>query len=187
MGVEILFFRQRSTKLCLFSCFVLLLLPSWTRQTVHPLHSLLTTFVQIAQDDNNFEINSLRDSLDIDSDAEDHPKSTHTPPDSTSSTRSAPRNPPRSPIGGYGDSGIGSRNFSGTTAFSGGGSGAGNRGRDSPLPAPTPKRVSSLPRESLDGETIFSVGGDEEDKWSEDGGDGEEREELVGRKNRENL
>ncbi|TID19139.1 integral membrane protein [Venturia nashicola] len=134
---------------------------------------------EIAQDDDNFEINSLRDSIDIDSDVEDHPKSAHTPPDSTSSTISAPPHPPRSPDGGYGDSGIGSRNFSGTTAFSGA---AGNRGRESPLPAPTPKRLSSLPRESLDGETIFSVGGDEEDKWSEDEGDGEEREGLVGKK-----
>jgi hypothetical protein len=41
--------------------------------------------------------------------------------------------------------------------------------------------MSNLPRESLDGETIFAVG--DEDKWSddEDGGDGEEREGLVGK------
>lgn len=51
------------------------------------------------------------------------------------------------------------------------------------MPAPTPKRVSSLPRESLDGETMFSVGDEEEDKWSEDEDDEEERAGLVGKKN----
>lgn len=38
----------------------------------------------------------------------------------------------------------------------------------SPLPAPVPRKPSSsLPRESLDGETIFAVG-EENDRWSED-------------------
>jgi len=49
----------------------------------------------------------------------------------------------------------------------------------SPLPAPKPQRPASLPRASLDGETIFAVGEDE-DKWS-DSEDGE-REGLVGKK-----
>jgi len=55
-----------------------------------------------------------------------------------------------------------------------------DRHRDrSPLPAPTPKKISHLPRDSLDGETIFAVG--DEDKWTDDEADGEEREGLVGK------
>jgi hypothetical protein len=55
-----------------------------------------------------------------------------------------------------------------------------DRHRDrSPLPAPTPKKIATLPRDSLDGETIFAVG--DEDKWSDDEADGEEREGLVGK------
>jgi hypothetical protein len=50
----------------------------------------------------------------------------------------------------------------------------------SPLPAPKPTKPTPLPRESLDGDTIFAVGEDE-DKWSEDEGDGEERRGLVGK------
>lgn len=80
-----------------------------------------------------------------------------------------------------------------------------NNDRDtSPLPAPTPKRPASLPRESLDGETIFAVGGEEEDDdddddeelgdsktratsskgrdWSDESGDEEERAGLTGKK-----
>ncbi|KAF1989957.1 hypothetical protein K402DRAFT_325576 [Aulographum hederae CBS 113979] len=50
----------------------------------------------------------------------------------------------------------------------------------SPLPAPTPKKpASSLPRESLDGDTIFAVG--EEDKWSDDEDDSSERKRLTGK------
>ena len=51
---------------------------------------------------------------------------------------------------------------------------------ESPLPAPIPKKPASLPRESLDGDTIFAVG--DEDKWSDEEGDGEERQGLVGKK-----
>jgi hypothetical protein len=46
----------------------------------------------------------------------------------------------------------------------------------SPLPAPKPTRPASLPRASLDGETIFAVG--DETKWSDES-DAEEREGLV--------
>ncbi|KAL1628623.1 Membrane protein ptm1 [Neofusicoccum ribis] len=59
---------------------------------------------------------------------------------------------------------------------------------ESPLPAPKPQRPSSLPRESLDGDTIFAVGDD--DKWSDDeldsqdggraDGKAEERQRLTG-------
>lgn len=50
---------------------------------------------------------------------------------------------------------------------------------------PAPKSNASkmpkdIPRDSLDGETIFAVGEDGEDKWSEDGSD-EERGNLVGK------
>jgi hypothetical protein len=51
----------------------------------------------------------------------------------------------------------------------------------SPLPAPKPTRPASVPRASLDGETIFAVGEDE-GKWSEDESDAEEREGLVGKR-----
>ncbi|KAF2083977.1 hypothetical protein K490DRAFT_76155 [Saccharata proteae CBS 121410] len=74
----------------------------------------------------------------------------------------------------------------------GGAAAANNRNRDeSPLPAPKPQKPSSLPRESLDGDTIFAVGDD--DKWSDDdemddspGGAGahhndEERKRLTGK------
>lgn len=55
----------------------------------------------------------------------------------------------------------------------------------SPLPAPIPKKPSSqLPRESLDGETIFAVGeeGDRSDDDDEDYGEmhGDERQKLTG-------
>ena len=52
----------------------------------------------------------------------------------------------------------------------GGGEEANEQGRDlSPVP-PKPIPVPSAPRqrESLDGETIFAVGEDVEDKWSDD-------------------
>lgn len=60
------------------------------------------------------------------------------------------------------------------------------RNRDvSPLPAPKPQKPASLPRESLDGDTIFAVG--EEDKWSDDEmdspkGDEDETGKLTGKK-----
>ena len=48
----------------------------------------------------------------------------------------------------------------------------------SPLPAPVPQKPMPLPRESLDGETIFALG--EEDKESDDEGDDGERKRLTG-------
>jgi hypothetical protein len=50
----------------------------------------------------------------------------------------------------------------------------------SPLPAPKPTRPTSVPRASLDGETIFAVGEDE-GKWSDES-DGEERDGLVSKR-----
>lgn len=57
------------------------------------------------------------------------------------------------------------------------------------MPAPIPKKLSTLPRESLEAETIFAVGGDEgdEERWSEDeeddrDEDGEERKGLTVKK-----
>lgn len=50
----------------------------------------------------------------------------------------------------------------------------------SPLPAPIPTKPSSLPRESLDGETIFAVG--DEDKFTDDEDDDEGRKPLTGGK-----
>lgn len=107
--------------------------------------------LQIAQDDDGFEIASVRDSLDFD--AEDlegggggatTPKPTDQPPAYDAPLRS-------------------------------------NRAA-SPLPAPVAQRTSSLPRESLDGETMFAVGG-EGDKWSDDDDDDddEDRKRLTGR------
>jgi hypothetical protein len=46
-------------------------------------------------------------------------------------------------------------------------------------PPPGANTAKEIPRESLDGETIFAVG-DEGDRWSEDGSD-EERGNLVGK------
>ena len=65
----------------------------------------------------------------------------------------------------------------------GGSSSGGNPRRDaSPLPAPVPTKPAGLPRESLDGETIFAVG--EEDKLSDfddDEDDEDERKGLAGK------
>jgi len=48
----------------------------------------------------------------------------------------------------------------------------------SPLPAPVPQKPrSSLPRESMDGETLFAVG--DEGERSDDDGDDEERQGLT--------
>jgi hypothetical protein len=54
----------------------------------------------------------------------------------------------------------------------------------SPLPAPKPTKPATLPRESLDGETIFAVGGEDDeddDRWSEDESGGEGKN-LTGKK-----
>ncbi|KAG9887713.1 hypothetical protein KCU94_g16563, partial [Aureobasidium melanogenum] len=100
----------------------------------------------IAQDDEGFEIASMRSSLDF-----DDPDLEGAPP-----AYDAPRN-----------------NASSSTA---------NRDA-SPLPAPKPTRPASLPRESLDGETIFAVGGedDDEERWSEDDSENEGKR-LTGSK-----
>lgn len=51
-------------------------------------------------------------------------------------------------------------------------------------PAPTNHPAKSIPRESLDGETIFAVGEDQEDaeRWSEEGSDDGGKAKLVGGK-----
>lgn len=113
---------------------------------------------QIAQDDEGFDLASVRSSLDFDADDLEGIPSTDPP------AYDAPRNTKRSPDAG-GDTSSSSYN---------------NRDA-SPLPAPTPKKLATLPRESLDGETIFAVGG-EDDRWSDDSGDEEERKGLTGRK-----
>jgi len=107
---------------------------------------------EISQEDDGFEIASARDSLDSDPEAGTG-RTKHTPP---SSNQSGSSNAEQSAPPAY------------------------SRPRDeSPLPAPQPKKPASLPRESLDGETIFAVG--DEDKWSDDDGEGDERAGLVGK------
>lgn len=51
-------------------------------------------------------------------------------------------------------------------------------------PAPTHHATRNIPRESLDGETIFAVGDDHEDadRWSEEGSDEDAKGKLVGGK-----
>lgn len=107
---------------------------------------------EISQDDDGFEIASARDSLDSEGDVETGAgQGKNTPP---SSNQSGSSNAGASAPPGY------------------------SRPRDeSPLPAPKPTKPASLPRESLDGDTIFAVG--DEDKWSDDDGEGEERQGLV--------
>jgi hypothetical protein len=109
--------------------------------------------VQIAQDDEGFEIGSVADSL-MDSDVEDNVgRSAHTPPGSNPSS-------------------TGTTEGAHVVPHS-------NHRSISPLPAPKPTRPSNLPRTSLDGETIFAVG--DEDKWSDES-DNEEHERLVSKK-----
>ncbi|KAF1345730.1 lung seven transmembrane receptor-domain-containing protein [Delphinella strobiligena] len=109
---------------------------------------------EIAQDDEGFDLSSVRDSLDFDA---DELEGVGNPP-----AYDAPRFNKNS-------------NNNESSSY-------GNRDT-SPLPAPIPKKPSSLPRESLDGETIFAVGGeDENDKWSDESGDEEERRGLTGGK-----
>ncbi|KAK5137269.1 hypothetical protein LTR08_000239 [Meristemomyces frigidus] len=102
---------------------------------------------EIAQDDDGFEIASLRDSFDIDledpasSDLENGNHSSKPP------AYDAPRN---------------------------------YRREASPLPAPVPTKPAPLPRESLDGETIFALGDrDSEDDESEGEDDVGERKRFV--------
>lgn len=45
-------------------------------------------------------------------------------------------------------------------------------------PPPGANTAKEIPRESIDGETIFAVG-DEGDRWSEEGSDDEEGKKLV--------
>lgn len=47
--------------------------------------------------------------------------------------------------------------------------------------ASTTAAPKHIPRESLDGETIFAVGDEDGDKWSDDEDDNEERSKLVGK------
>ncbi|KAK4505660.1 hypothetical protein PRZ48_003625 [Zasmidium cellare] len=87
---------------------------------------------EIAQDDDGFEIASIRDSMDMDDDLE------------TGGLGGSKAPPPYD----------GPRDGPGSSA---------NRDA-SPLPAPIPTKPTPLPRESLDGETIFAVeGSDDED------------------------
>lgn len=61
-------------------------------------------------------------------------------------------------------------------------SAANSRGNEGPRydPPPASNTAKEIPRESLDGETIFAVG-DENDRWSDEGSDDEERGKLVGK------
>jgi len=107
---------------------------------------------EIAQDDDGFEIASIRDSMDIDDADLEGARGKHQPP------------PYDNPTAGASSS---------------------NARRDaSPLPAPVPTKPAGLPRESLDGETIFAVG--DEDKMSDfddddDEEDEDERKRLAGK------
>ena len=58
------------------------------------------------------------------------------------------------------------------------GSGGGANRDRSPLPAPVPQKPVTMPRESLEGETIFAVEGDTDDE----DGDEDERRGLTGGK-----
>ena len=98
--------------------------------------------IQIAQDDDGFEIASLRDSMDIDSDVE----AAATPSGSKAPSIAPPAyDPPR-----------------GSSA---------NRDA-SPLPAPVPQKPMPLPRDSLDGDTIFALEDEEKGSDSEDDEEG---------------
>lgn len=112
---------------------------------------------QIAQDDDGFEIASLdRDSLDmVDDDLEGIPASKAPP------AYDAAR-------GGGGAS---------VSSYPGGSSAR----NTSPLPAPIPTKPAPLPRDSLDGETIFAVGEDRFEDSDEDG-DEDERQGMMGKK-----
>lgn len=88
-----------------------------------------THIAQIAQEDDGFEIASVRNSLDDEEEAGGRPPNSNRPPPYDASreiNRSA-----------------------------------------SPLPAPKPQKPA-LPRQSLDGETIFAVGEEDGDRWSDE-------------------
>ncbi|KAI5357663.1 hypothetical protein Slin15195_G035400 [Septoria linicola] len=102
---------------------------------------------EIAQDDDGFEIASIRDSMDLDDDLE--------AVGANGSKAPPPYDAPRS------------------------GAGSSNPRRDaSPLPAPVPTKPAPLPRESLDGETIFAV---DDDSGSDDDDIAEDKR-LTGKK-----
>ncbi|KAK5012723.1 Membrane protein ptm1 [Cryomyces antarcticus] len=99
---------------------------------------------ELAQDDDGFEITSIRDSVDLDEELGDQTPTNSRPP------AYDPVRTPRQP---------------------------------SPLPAPIPQKPTSLPRESLDGDTIFAVGEDA-DKWSDDDVDENETPRNSGERKR---
>lgn len=112
---------------------------------------MLTSVHQIAQDDEGFDLASIRSSMDLES----NPDLTKpTPPSSDSNAAPPP----------YGAGGSNNRDAS-------------------PLPAPIPQKPAPIPRESLDGETIFAVGeGGDSDDESDDGRGSGERARLTGAK-----
>ncbi|KXS95942.1 hypothetical protein AC578_7984 [Pseudocercospora eumusae] len=100
---------------------------------------------EIAQDDDGFEIASIRDSMDMEDDLEAMEANGNKAP--------PPYDAPRSGSSSHRDA--------------------------SPLPAPTPKKPATLPRESLDGETIFALG--DEDKLTDDEDSESENKRLTGK------
>lgn len=116
-----------------------------------PREMIVTNISQLAQDDEGFEIASVRDSLDMDDD--DEPGPPRPPPYDR-----APSHPSASDNKNQGvDRSV------------------------SPLPAPTPQRPGLKPAESLDGETVFAVGGEEEDGGGFSDSDEEEDRRLKPR------
>ncbi|KAK5167623.1 Membrane protein ptm1 [Saxophila tyrrhenica] len=108
---------------------------------------------EIAQDDDGFEIASIRSSMDLGSDLEAA---------STMKQQQTDGAPP---------------------AYDPPARGGANRDA-SPLPAPVPQKPMAMPRESLDGETIFALGDEGGD--SDDGSDSEsERRGMMGERKRD--
>ena len=115
---------------------------------------LLLMHLQIAQDDEGFEIASVRDSLDFDQ--EDLEGGGLSTPGLKPSDRPPAYDAPR---------------------------GSSNNRDVSPLPAPVPQKPNStLPRESLDGETIFAVGEEGDKSDDDDESYGGEGSRLAGRR-----
>ncbi|KAF2453669.1 lung seven transmembrane receptor-domain-containing protein [Lineolata rhizophorae] len=114
---------------------------------------------EIAQDDEGFEIASVRDSFDEESGSTTpQPKKNTTPSSSNTGTDGGLPPPPYSAAAG---------SSAAPDHAAASSSSAPPHPRDvSPLPAPKPQKPVPPPRESLDGDTIFAVG--EEDKWSDD-------------------